>query len=120
MGAQWPPQEVVEAVRRHLSTRFFEHRDLIEQVDLVGHDIQVVLREVGSDHRPHAVRYSLAKLPYGPGTGEVCESVDQWAIEIACDLDEAIGTREIESAERRTEPGGLVLPRWWKGKTWSR
>lgn len=120
MGVSWTAGEVLQAVRRHLSTPCFEYRDLISEVGIDGDDIRVVLRKVGTDHRPHGIRYSLSRLPLGPWTGEECESVDQWAIEIAGDLDEVIGTREIETADRRTEPDGVVLLRWWKAENWSR
>lgn len=120
MAVEWTPQEIVEVVRRHLASQNFDHRELIDRVDIVNHEIQVVLRRVGVRHGPHAIRYSLARLPVGPCTGEVCDSVDQWAIEVAWDLDEVIGTRAIEAAEQRTEPDGLVLLRWWQGEGWSR
>ena len=120
MGTDWDPEQVAAAVRRHLSTATFERRIRFERVELVGQDLQVVLGAAGDDDRLRAIRYSLALLPVGPWTGVVCASIDEWATEIAGDLDEVTSTRELDGAERRIEPDGLVLLRWWKGDDWSR
>ena len=111
---------MVELVRNHLALDYFGYRDLVQDVALVDGDVRVVLRRLRDDDRPHAVRYSLRRLPVGPCTGEVCDTPDQWAIEIAWDLEEVIATREIETGDRRVEPDGVVLVRWWKHDSWSR
>lgn len=118
MDADWTPQAVVESVRRHLGEGVFELPVVVDRVDLVGPDVLVVLSGLHTDVL-HGVRFSLDRVPVGPLTGEVCDSVDEWGAEVAIALDEAIGTREIERAERRTEPDGVVLLRWWPGDSWS-
>jgi hypothetical protein len=114
----WTPQAVVESVRRHLARARFELPVLVDRVDLVDGDVRVVLSGLRADLL-HGVRFSLARVPVGPLTGEPCTSVDEWGVEVALALDEAIGTREIERAERRVEPDGVVLLRWWPGGSWS-
>lgn len=120
MDSDWRPCEVLDTVRRHLSSGAFDHKHLIDRVDLVDRDVLVVLRGVLNDDRCYGVRFSLASMPYGPNTGGVCESVERWAREVGWDLDEAIGTREVDHAARRVGPYGVVLLRWWPGDRWSR
>jgi hypothetical protein len=120
MDASWTPDKVVESVRRLLASAFFDHRHLIDRVDLVDEDVLVVLRGLLDDDELYGVRFSLAQVPRGPSTGEACDSAEQWAGEVAIDLDEAIGTREIERAEQKAGQDGVVLLRWWPGANWSR
>ncbi len=120
MDSHWTPCEVVDTVRRHLSSGAFDHKHLIDRVDLADEDVLVVLRGVLDDDRRYGVRFSLASVPYGPSTGEVCESVEGWAREVGWVLDEAIGTREVDHAEHLVGPDGVVLLRWWPGDRWSR
>lgn len=116
----WRSERMVELVREHLALATFDYRDMVRGVALVDGDARVVLHRLRDDDRPHAVRYSLQRLPVGPWTGEVCETPDQWAVEVAGDLTEVIATREIEQGERRVEPDGVVLVRWWANDSWSR
>jgi hypothetical protein len=61
------------------------------------------------------VYYSLESLPEGPNTGEVCATPEEWAVEVALDLDEfALG------ASRVPGPGGVTLLRWWSGSSLAR
>ncbi|GAA1475776.1 hypothetical protein GCM10009623_02220 [Nocardioides aestuarii] len=115
----WGSARMVELVREHLALPFFDARDLVQEVALVDGDVRVVLRRLRDDDRPHAVRYSLQRLPAGPWTGEVCETPEQWAVEVSGDLTEVIATREIEQGERRVEADGVLLVRWWSGDNWS-
>lgn len=47
--------------------------------------------------------------PYlGASTGEPCRSPDEWAQEVWLMLDEEIGTRSVDAAERSSLPGGYV------------
>jgi hypothetical protein len=108
----------MESVRRHLATAHFERPLRIERVDLVDGDVLVVLSGLHADVL-NGVRFSLAHVPDGPLTGTVCSSVDEWATEVAIALDEASSTREMDSAEQRVQPDGVVLLRWWPGHSWS-
>ena len=119
MDPGWPPQAVLESVRRHLATWPFEQPFRIVRVDLVDGDVLVVFSGLHADVL-NGVRFSLAHIPVGPLTGEVCNSVDEWASEVAIALDEASSTREMDSAEQRVEPDGVVLLRWWPGDAWAR
>jgi hypothetical protein len=118
MDPGWTPQAVMESVRRHLATSHFERPLRIEQVDLADGDVLVVLSGLHAEVL-HGVRFSLAHVPVGPLTGEVRNSVDEWAGEVAIALDEASSTRQMDSAEQRVEPNGVVLLRWWYGDSWS-
>jgi len=122
MDTRWTHEEVLQAVRRQLATPIFSYRRLVERVDLLDDDVRVVLKHVRADDRLYGIRFSLSNAPYGPSTGEVCESVGDWAIEVAIALDEVIGTGEIDDAESRseTDADGVVLLRWWSGDSWSR
>jgi hypothetical protein len=107
----------MESVRRHLATARFELPVRIERVDLVDGDVLVVLSGLHADVL-NGVRFSLAHVPVGPLTGEACNSVDEWATEVALALDEASSTTEMDGAEQRAEPDGVVLLRWWPGDSW--
>ena len=118
MDPDWTPEAMRESVRRHLATWPFERPLRFDRVDLVEGDVLVVLSGLHTDVL-NGVRFSLAHLPVGPLTGEVCNSVDEWGIEVAIALDEASGTGEMDRAEQRVEPDGVVLLRWWSGDSWS-
>jgi hypothetical protein len=121
MDTRWSQLQVVQEVRRQLGSPFFSHRQLVERVDLIDDDVRVVLRHVRADDRLYEIRFSLSNAPYGASTGEVCQSVQEWGVEVAVALDEVIGTRDIDDAEVRseTDPDGIVLLRWWQGESWS-
>ena len=118
MDPGWTPQAVMESVRGHLATWHFERPLRIDRVDLVDGDVLVVLSGLHVDVL-NGVRFSLAHVPVGPLTETVRNSVDEWASEVAIALDEASSTREIDSAEQRLEPDGVVLLRWWPRDSWT-
>jgi hypothetical protein len=118
MDPGWTPQAVLESVRRHLATWRFERPLRIDRVDLVDGDVLVVFGGLQADVL-NGVRFSLAHVPVGALTGTVRNSVDEWASEVAIALDEASSTREMDSAERRVEPDGVVLLRWWRVDSWT-
>lgn len=70
--------------------------------------------------RQYGVYYSLAALPNGPMTGEVCDSPDGWAAEIGWDLDELIEAGGWDRAEHLPGPNDLVFLRWWGGDSIAR
>jgi hypothetical protein len=51
-------------------------------------------------------------MPEGPQTGEVCDSLDDWAEEVHRVLDEELNTRMVETAERTVADDGVVTLRW--------
>ena len=56
-----------------------------------GGDLVVVFRYGGLPEL-FAVRFSLTRMPEGPQTGEVCESLDDWAQEVDWVLEEELNT----------------------------
>ena len=119
-SGEWQDESLVELVRQHLSSPTFEYAGRVREVAVVDGDLRIVLDRIGSDDRPHAVRYSLERLPLGPWTGCDCDTPEEWAAEVRGDLMEVLDTREIESGARRVEADGVIGVRWWRGDSWSR
>jgi len=116
----WTPSEVLTAVRSSLVANRPFSNWTYERADLEGDDVLVVFRvkasapvrpHLGRDHR-FGVLYPLADLPHGPSTGMPRDTVEQWADEIAGDIDEQVDTGLIATAERTARPPRLVLLRW--------
>ncbi len=76
-----------------------------------GRDLRVVFR-YGRHAELFAVRFSLVRMPEGPQTGETCQSLEDWAEEVAWVLDEELNTAMAETAERTVTQDGLVHLRW--------
>ena len=114
----WTAEEMLKTVRRRLGARGWEPHLSFETADLVG-DLMLV----GVTH--HGLRgterlgvyYSFADLPAGPNTGLDCETPDDWATEVAFDLEEFVA---YETNERIPGPDGLVIVRWWDDGSVSR
>lgn len=71
----------------------------------------VVLRYEGYPEL-FAVRFSLVRMSEGPQTGEVCDSLDDWAEEVDWVLDEELNTCMVQTAERTVAEDGLVFLQW--------
>lgn len=81
------------------------------EVTTDGSDLVVTFRHEGHPGT-FAVRFSLARMPEGPQTGKVCESLDDWAQEVDWVLDEELNTLMVETAERIVADDGVVTLRW--------
>jgi hypothetical protein len=81
------------------------------EVTTDGSDLVVRFRYEGHPEL-FAVRFSLVLMPDGPQTGEVCESLDDWAEEVGWVLDEELNTCMVETAERTVADDGVVTLRW--------
>jgi hypothetical protein len=116
MDTSWAGDDVLAAASSHLRSRRPDPGPTwtFGEVRLDGDRILVI---VGLPETPgrFGVYYSLDCLPHGPNTGEVCDTPEDWAVEVAMDLDEfACG------ADRIPGPGGVMLLRWWSVDTLTR
>lgn len=104
----WSHDEVLAAVRASVPGRA-DTRWTFDRADLDNGQV-LVLFEVEAER--FGVHYSLADLPYGPNTGEPCDTPGEWAQEIGWDVDEQVDTGGLLRAERVPGPDGVVLLRW--------
>ena len=81
------------------------------EVTTDGSDLVVVFR-YGALPELFAARFSLDLMPERPQTGEICESLDDWAEEVYWVLDEQVNTSIVETAERTVADDGVVSLRW--------
>lgn len=98
MPPDWADEAVVAAVRSRLLHVSAERGGYAPaHVALDAEDILVTFRR-RRDSQLYGLRFSLANLPTGPSTGEVCGSPDEWAQEVRWVLDEEIGTGLVQEA----------------------
>ena len=114
MGFFWPADDAAAAVqsrfaRTNWQARVVAYRPV--EVTTDGSDLVVVFR-YGGQPELFAVRFTLARMPEGPQTGEVCERLDDWAQEVDWVLDEELNTGMAETAERTVADDGVVLLHW--------
>jgi hypothetical protein len=107
---RWTEREILAAVEASLTGRPYSTWTF-ERADLAGNDVRVVFQVDSGEAGPFAAVYSLEPFE-GPNTGEVSESLRDWANEIACDLDEHIGTGGLGRASRSIMKDGLVVLDW--------
>ena len=110
----WPADDVATAVRSRFEQTNWQARVVAYrpvEFTTEGSDLVVRFRYQGHPEL-FAVRFSLDHMPQGPQTGEVCESLDEWAQEVDWVLDEELNTRMVETAERTVADDGEVTLRW--------
>ena len=110
----WPAEDAAAVVRSRFERTNWQQRVVAYRpVDVTtdGSDLVVVFRYGGLPEL-FAVRFLLARMPEGPQTGEVCESLDDWAQEVDWVLDEELNTCMVETAERTVADDGVVFLRW--------
>jgi hypothetical protein len=110
----WPADDAAAAVcsrfnRTDWQARAVGHRPVKVTTD--GSDLVVVFRYAGRSE-VFAVRFSLDLMPEGPQTGELCESLEDWAQEVDWVLDEELDTGLVQTAERTVADDGVVVLRW--------
>jgi hypothetical protein len=74
---------------------------------LDGKDI-VVTFHWRDDPWLYGVRFSTEEVPEGPSTGEVCETAEEWAQEVALLLMEELDTGLVTRGRRLVSPEGVV------------
>jgi hypothetical protein len=110
----WPADDAAAVVRSRFDRTDSQARVMAyrpAEVTTDGSDLVVVFR-YGGHPELFAVRFSLALMPEGPQTGEVCESLDDWAQEVDWVLDEELNTGMVETADRTVADDGVVTLRW--------
>lgn len=110
----WPADDVTAAVRSRFDRTNWQARAVAYrpvEVTTDGSDLVVRFRYEGHVGL-FAVRFALGRMPEGPQTGEVCESLDDWAQEVDWVLDEELNTRMVDTAERTVADDGEVTLRW--------
>lgn len=109
-----PPSRSVlaNAVRDFLRNRHaWDHRLTFVDVEEVGDRLLVVVRREPNREEKLGVYYQLSDYPKGPNTGELCATPDEWAQEIAWDLDEFVGAGG-SMAQRSPGPGDVTVLSW--------
>lgn len=114
MDFHWPADAAAAVVRSRFEkvnwqARVVAYRPVEVAVD--GSDLVVVLRYEGYSEL-FAVRFSLDRMPEGPQTGEVCDSLDDWAEEVDWVLDEELNTCMVQTAERTVTEDRLAFLQW--------
>jgi hypothetical protein len=104
----WTPDEVLVAVRSAMSGRV-RPSWAVERVELDRDQVMIVIR---TGEQRFGALYSLAELPFGPNTGEPCDTPRDWAEEISWDMEEQMDTGGLLRAERLRGSDGLVRLRW--------
>jgi hypothetical protein len=109
----WQPDDVCAAVRSRFDWVNWDSRGAYrpQKVAVDGGDLLVTFRYEGYTEL-FGVRFSLDNMPQGPCTGDVCESLDDWAEEVDWTLDEELNTRMVQTAKRSVSAEGLVMLRW--------
>ncbi len=110
----WPAGDAAAVVRSRFHRTNWQARAVAyrpAEVATDGSDLVVTFRYEGHPET-FAVRFSLARMPEGPQTGEVCDSLEEWAEEVDWVLDEELNTRMVETAERTVADDGVVTLRW--------
>ena len=110
----WPADDAAAVVRSRFDRTNWQARVVAcrpVEITTDGSDLVVRFRYEGHPEL-FAVRFSLARMPEGPQTGEACESLDDWAQEVDWVLDEELNTRMVETAERTVAGDGVVTLRW--------
>jgi hypothetical protein len=106
----WPAIEAAAVVRSRFDRTGWQARVVAYrpvEVTTDGSDLVVAFRYEGHSEL-FAVRFSLDRMPEGPQTGELCESLEDWAQEVDWGLDEELNTCMVQTAERTVTEDGLV------------
>lgn len=114
MDSFWPADNAAAVVRSRFDRTNWQARAVAYrplEVTTDGSGLVVAFRYEGHSEL-FAVRFSLARMPEGPQTGEVCESLDDWAQEVDWVLDEELNTCMVETAERISADGGVIILQW--------
>ena len=114
MDSFWPADHAAAVVRSRFGRMNWQalavaYRPV--EVTTDGSDLVIRFRYEGHPEL-FAVRFSLARMPEGPQTGEVCASLEDWAGEVGWVLDEELNTRMVDTAERTVANDGVVNLRW--------
>lgn len=76
-----------------------------------GEDILVTFEWPGESSRL-GMRFDVSKAPYGPSTGEVCDSPEDWATEVRWVLMEELETGLTQRAPRTVTRDGVIELDW--------
>lgn len=116
MAHFWHPDEAVAAVRSQFERADWARRPPYRPVEVTVAGAELVVRFRYEGHiELFAVRFSLDHMPQGPCTGELCQTVEEWAQEVDWTLDEELGTRMVQTAERMVDHDGVVTLLWGNG-----
>ena len=77
------------------------------EVVLDGEDLLVTFSWPGEPH-PLGIRFTTTDAPTGPSTGELCETPEEWATEVALVLMEELDTGVVRWGRRTRTPTGVV------------
>lgn len=106
MSEVWAPERLLELVQARVRSGPDDERTPMRAV-LDGTDI-VVTFHWRDDPQLYGVRFSTMEAPEGPSTGDVCETAEEWAQEVALVLMEELDTGLVTRGQRVGSPSGMV------------
>lgn len=106
MSEVWAPLHLLEVVEARVRTGPDGEKTPMRAL-LDGTDI-VVTFHWRDDPQLYGVRFATTEAPEGPSTGEVCETAEEWAQEVALVLMEELDTGLVTRGRRVVSPSGVV------------
>lgn len=106
MAEAWAPEHLLAVVQDFVGSGPDDQQTPMDSL-LDGADIIVTFR--WRDHpQLFGVRFPTTQAPAGPMTGEVCETAEEWAQEVALVLMEELDTGLVTRGRRVVGPHGVV------------
>lgn len=103
----WTPEQLLDAVRSVVSSVEAGDERVPVEILLDGEDLLVTFSWPGQPHL-FGIRFRPSESPAGPWTGEVCESPEEWAHEVALALMEELDTGLVHRGRRTVTAKGIV------------
>lgn len=103
----WTPGQLLDAVRSVVSSVEAGDGRVPAEVLLDGEDLLVTF-SWPDQPQLFGIRVRPSESPEGPSTGEVCESAEEWAQEVAWVLMEELGTGLVHHGRRTVTTQGIV------------
>lgn len=107
MPSGWAPEQLLDAVRSVVSSVEAGDGRVPAEVLLDGEDLLVTF-SWPDQPQLFGIRVRPSESPEGPSTGEVCESAEEWAQEVAWVLMEELGTGLVHHGRRTVTTQGIV------------
>ena len=108
MASAWRPDLLLDTVRAGVPWVSLAGDERVPvEVLLDGEDLLVTFLWRDELHRL-GVRFRTSKSPEGPSTGEMCETPEEWAQEVALVLMEELDTGLVHRAPRSVTEQGVV------------
>lgn len=106
MSEAWAPEHLLEVVQGRVVSGPDDEQTPMQAL-LDGADI-IVTFHWRDDPQLYGVRFPTTEAPEGPSTGEVCDTAEEWAHEVALVLMEELDTGLVTRGRRVVGPHGIV------------